>query len=73
MNDALRYVLANEIGNKRCKECYGVWFLFNHEGTKAFYRLSPSAPEDCKLCYALDVAIESKSLVTMERWIEVEE
>ena len=72
MNSALKYVLANEISNKRCKDCHGVWFLFDHNGTESFYRLSPVAPIDCKLCYALDVAIESKSLLTMERWIEVE-
>jgi len=67
----MKYVLENEIERKQCKECAGIWFHFNHEGKDAYYRLSPVSPDMCTVCYPLDKDLESKSLLSMERWIKV--
>ena len=69
----MKYVLDNEIERKQCTECLGMWFIFDHEGSEAFYRLSPVAPEMCTVCEPIDREIESKSIVSMERWIKVDE
>lgn len=67
----LKYVLDNLIERKQCIECLGMWFLFNHEGKEAFYRLSQVEPSDCKVCDPIDKEIEEKCLVSMERWVQV--
>jgi len=66
----LKYVLDHLIEHRRCNECEGFWFLFDYEGTESFYRLSEVAPEWCTICAPLDLEIESKSLVSIERWIK---
>jgi len=69
----IKYVLDNEIERKQCKECLGMWVCFNHEGKTAFYRLSPVAPHDCSICKPIDEDIESRSLVSVEQWIGVDQ
>jgi len=69
----INYVLKNEIERKQCTECLGMWFLFNHEGSDAFYRLSEVEPSGCSICEPIDKEIESKSLLTTERWIKGDE
>ena len=65
----MKYVLDNELERKQCKECLGMWVCFNHEGQKAFYRLSPVAPRDCSICKPIDEEIEAKSIMSVEQWI----
>ena len=67
----LKYVLDNLIERKQCIECLGMWFLFNHEGKEAFYRLSQVEPSDCTVCDPIDKEIEEKCIISMEKWIEV--
>jgi hypothetical protein len=69
---SIQYVLDNLIGIKECSECHGHWFLFNHEGNEAYYRLAPSPPDDCSICQPIDNEIESRAIITAEQWIGVE-
>jgi len=68
----LKYVLANCIDMKQCKECTAVWFLFRHDDNQAYYRLAPEAPVDCSQCSVIDTLIETDCILTMEEWIEIE-
>jgi len=65
----IQYVLDNEIERRQCTECLGFWFLFNHEGSDAFYRLSEVEPSSCHICHPIDKDIESKSLLSVSRWV----
>lgn len=67
----MKYVLDNLIDQKQCTSCLGMWFLFNHEGCKAYYRLSPVPPESCDVCRPIDEEIESNCIVSKERWVEL--
>jgi len=69
---SLQYVLDNLLDHKQCSECEGVWFLFNHEGRTAYYRLSPIEPRDCSVCEPIDKEIEAGCLVSIERWVALE-
>ena len=69
--ERIRYVMDNLIERKQCNECLGMWFLFNHYGEKAYYRLSPVAPEDCGVCRPIDIEIEQNSVVSQENWVEL--
>jgi len=65
----IQYVLDNEIERRQCTECLGMWFLFNHEGNDAFYRLSEVEPSGCSICHPIDEEIEAKAVLTASRWI----
>jgi hypothetical protein len=69
----MKYVLANEIERRQCEECFGMWFLFDCEGKEAFYRLSTVEPSQCTICDPIDKDIESKSLMSTEKWIKGDE
>lgn len=67
----MKYIFDNLIEKYQCKTCLGMWFHFHHDGNKAFYRLSPLAPEDCTTCAEIDVAIEKETLFTSENWVSI--
>lgn len=67
----LKYIFRNLIERKQCGECHAHWFHFNHEGSKAFYRLGELEPSQCATCAPIDTDIESDSLVSAERWFEL--
>jgi len=59
------------IDRKQCTSCFGMWFLFNHEGREAYYRLSQVSPESCNVCRPIDKEIESSCIVSEERWVKL--
>lgn len=69
----IRFVLDNEIERKQCTECLGLWFKFKHQEQIGIYRLSPVEPGDCSICAPIDIDIESKAIVTSERWMSIDE
>ncbi len=69
----IRYVLQNELERKQCVECFGMWFRFQHGKQIGIYRLSPVEPGDCTICAPIDADIESKSIVSTERWMSIDE
>lgn len=71
--ERMKYVMDNLIERKQCTTCYGMWFLFNHEGHECYYRLGPTAPEDCGVCRPIDEDIESRSVVSSEAWVTFDE
>jgi len=66
---SMQYVLDNEIERRQCNECLGIWFLFDHDGQTAYYRLSPVEPSDCSVCDPIDKEIETGAIMTSERWV----
>lgn len=66
---SMKYVLDNEIERHQCNECSGMWFLFDHDGQTAYYRLSPIEPNDCSVCAPIDKEIEAGAIMTSERWV----
>ena len=69
----IQYVLDNELERKQCTECLGMWFRFKHEDSVGIYRLSPVEPADCTICEPIDRDIESRAIVTAERWMSIDE
>lgn len=70
-SERIEYVLANEIDRRQCKECLGIWFLFNHNGSESFYRLARVAPETCVVCKPIDEEIEARSVMSEEQWVSL--
>ena len=70
-SERIEYVLANEIERRQCKECLGMWFLFNHYGRESFYRLAIDAPENCSTCKPIDEEIEARSVMSEEQWVSL--
>jgi len=69
----LKYVLDNEIVRHQCLECLGMWFIFDHQGNEAVYRLSPVAPEMCTICKPIDMKVVENSIMSVEQWNKVGE
>ena len=72
-NNVLRYILTNLIEDKVCIECGAMWFCFNHEGKKAYYRLGKDEPCNCKICKPIDDDLEQNCLMSAERWMSGDE
>ena len=72
MNPELKYVLEHQIDRRQCKLCYAMWFAFDHHGQVAYYRLGQDEPDLCEICKPIDEDIESKCVVSHERWVTIE-
>ena len=73
INDQLQFVLDNLRQSWKCRTCGTLWMHFEHDNQDGFFRLCDDPDLLCDQCRFIDAAIESKAIITSERWSNEED